>query len=49
MLFVPDELLEGSVDMLGMEESCGDLIRQQLKDIFIQSQDKTRPTRNHCA
>lgn len=27
MLFVPDELLEGSVDMLGMNESYGDLVR----------------------
>lgn len=31
MLFVPDELLAGSVDMLGMNESCGYLVRQQLK------------------
>lgn len=34
MLFVPDELLEGSVGMLGMNESCGDLVRQQLRHMY---------------
>lgn len=34
MLFVPDELLEGSVGMLVINESCGDLVRQQLRHMY---------------